>query len=88
MTIIRAVSSHRAGLQPWDIEAKWDASPRDTANCSPVAHRRFTPIGGCLYNKWPDLFSPFANVSLKHNLNVVEMGRFYYNMSYFPRKWK
>jgi hypothetical protein len=46
------------------------------ATCSPAVHWREAPIGGCLYKKLLDLFCPFANISLKRNLNAVEKGYF------------
>jgi hypothetical protein len=41
---------------------------------SPAAYRRKAPISGCLYKKLFDMFFPFANISLKRNLNAVEKG--------------
>jgi hypothetical protein len=44
--------------------------------------------GGCLHKKLLDLISPFANISLKRNLNAMEKECFCYNMSYFASKEK
>jgi hypothetical protein len=35
--------------------------------CSPAAYPRFALIRGCLYKKLLEVFSPFINISLKHN---------------------
>jgi hypothetical protein len=56
------------------------------ASYSAAAYRRKAPTGGYLDKKLPDLFRLFANISLKHNLNAVQMGYFWLHMSYFPRK--
>jgi hypothetical protein len=38
-----------------------------------------SPNTSCLYKKQLDVFSPFANISFKRNLNTIEKGCFCYN---------
>jgi hypothetical protein len=54
--------------------------------CSPAAYRRFAPMGGRPYEKQLELFLPFANICLRHNLNTIEKGQFLLQYVMFCQK--
>jgi hypothetical protein len=55
---------------------------------SAAAYRRFAPIGDCLYKKLLELFSPFANSSVKADWNSIEKGYFLLKYFIFSQKKK
>jgi hypothetical protein len=77
-------SAPTARYRPMAFRASSDGMPV----FSPAACWRFAPIGGCLYRKLLDRFFPFANISLKRNLNTVEKGYFLPQYILFCQKMK
>jgi hypothetical protein len=63
-------------------------SAHGITSCSAAAYRRFAPINGCLYKKHLDMFSPFASISAKTDLNAVEKGYFSLQYVIFCQKMK
>jgi hypothetical protein len=55
---------------------------------SPAPYRRLAPTGGCIYKKLFELVFPFANISLKRDLNAAEKGRFLLQYVLFSQKKK
>jgi hypothetical protein len=68
----------------WFVNVEIGGRPR---TFSPAADQHFAPIGRCLEKKMLSLF-PFANISLKYNLNAVEMGYFLLSDIIFSQKMK
>jgi hypothetical protein len=67
LRVNRSVSSHRATLERQKLQ-QYDQNESIPQKESIRQQILF------LYKKLLDLFSPFANISLKHNLNAVEKG--------------